>query len=404
MSSKIILHIDLNQFFITCERLKDPSLIGKALIVGGEGRAGIVSTASYEARKYGIHSGMPTFQAKMLCKNLICKPVDFKFYELMSKEFITYIKRYSNIVEQMSIDECFVDFTDTFNKYKNINIMNLLKQIQDGLFEKTGLMCSIGIAPTRFLAKMGSDIKKPMGITIIHKYDCKNIIFPLPIKNYFGIGIKTYPRLEEIGIKTIGDFYKALKENNPPLDDIIGNSIDYHISELEGTSNDVVSTAHADPKSIGVSRTLTSDTDDRIYLNDFLQKIAKNVIEDMKKQGFLTKTITISFKDADFENTNFKLSSFSKSFLEPIDDIETILKETSKLFYKSYDGRLIRLIGFTVKNLKHEKDVVNQLSLFNINEQPKVDETKKIIDKLNQEINSDTFFRLSDLEKNNGNK
>src|SRR5574344_2156268 len=146
MSSRIILHIDLNQFFATCEQLKNPQLVGKPLIVGGDGRSGIVSTASYEARKFGIHSGMPTFQAKMLCK-----------------ELINYIKKFSPLVEQVSVDECFVDITDSYKQICNGNIDEMLFKIQNGLFEKTKLRCSIGVAPTKFLAKMGSDIKKPMG-------------------------------------------------------------------------------------------------------------------------------------------------------------------------------------------------------------------------------------------------
>ncbi len=399
MAGKIILHIDLNQFFITCERLKDPSLNNKILIVGGEGRAGIVSTASYEARKYGIHSGMPTFQAKMLCKNLVCKPVDFKFYNLMSKEFINFIKQYSNKIEQTSIDECYVDFTETYKLSSNKNIEQLLTNIQNGLYKKTGLMCSIGVATTKFLAKMGSDFKKPMGITIIHNYEIPKKIFPLSIKDYFGIGKKTYPKLEDIGIKTIGDFYNGLKTNNQDLIDIIGNSKEYHIAELEGRSNDIVNTKHVDPKSIGISRTLTSDTNDRIYLNEFLLKIAKNVIDEMKSKNFFTKTITISFKDADFENTNFKVTSVSKSLSDYTDDENYILKETSKLFYKSFDDRLIRLIGFTVKNLKHKSDIVRQLTLEDCQFSQKEDEIDKIINDLNRITKQKTFIKLSELEK-----
>ena len=400
MSSKIILHIDLNQFFITCERIKDHTLENKPLIVGGDGRAGIVSTASYEARKYGINSGMPTFQAKMLCKNLIIKPVDFKFYELMSKEFITYIKKFSSKVEQVSVDECFVDLTETFSKINNNNnIYTLLNEIQDGLYKKTKLKCSIGVASTLFLAKMGSDIKKPMGITIIRKHDIPKIIFPLPIKSFFGIGKKTYPKLETLGIKTIGQFYKALKQNDIDVIEVVGNMKDYYICELEGKSNDVVETKPWEPKSIGVSRTLIADTNDREYLNNFLLKISKNVILDMKNKGFLTKTITISFKDADYENTNFKVSSFSKSFSEYTDDTNEILNATSKLFYKSFDGRLIRLIGFTVKNLKLKHEVTKQLTFDNYEKNEKEDPTSLLIGKLNRKTNSNTFMRLSDLEK-----
>ena len=254
--SKVIAHIDLNQFFVRCEEIKKPSLIGKPVAVGGDGRKGIVSTCSYEARKYGIHSGMPTFQAKMLCKNLIILPGDYKFYELMSKEFIAYVRKFTRHIEQMSIDECFCDFTELF---KNNNIKEpyaFLKRLQDGLFNKTKLKCSIGVAPTKFLAKMGSDYKKPMGITIIRKKDIQDILFPLPVKDLFGIGKKTYPKIERAGYKTIGDLYFGIKNNDEALANFFGSYKQDLIDELEGNSSDLVSSGPSDPKSMGMTRTL----------------------------------------------------------------------------------------------------------------------------------------------------
>ena len=396
--SKIILHIDLNAFFATCEELKDPSLIGKPLIVGGDGRCGIVSTASYAARKFGIHSGMPTFQAKMLCKDLIICPVDYKYYELLSKEFINYVKKYSNIVEQMSVDECFVDITDSFKRYGNNDIKQYLSNIQDGLFKITKLKCSIGVAPTKFLAKMGSDIKKPMGITIIRKKDIQKIIFPLPIKAYFGIGKKTYPRLEKIGVKTIGDLYYAIQRKNDDALDIIGNFSDVIINQLHGNSDDTINTNFANPKSIGVTRTLMSDDNDSYRIKKYLLVLANGVIDDMKSKNFLTKTISIVFKDANCE-TNFQTRSFSYSFTEHTENKDQILKVTGDLFDKSYDNKLIRLVGFTVKNLKEKHDVVQQMTFDNYQENEKNNEISLLINKLNRTVNSDTFMRLSDLKK-----
>jgi DNA polymerase-4 len=396
--SKILLHIDLNAFFATCEEIKNPSLIGKPLIVGGDGRSGIVSTASYEARKYGIHSGMPTFQAKMLCKNLIICNCDFNYYSLMSKEFIHYIEQYSPLIEQMSIDECFVDITETYKKYGNNDINQYLKNIQDGLFKKTKLKCSIGVAPTKFLAKMASDMKKPMGITIVRKKDIPNMIFPLSIKNYFGIGKKTYPKLEKMGILTIGDLYSALKSNNQDIIDFMGSFSNSIIQELEGNSDDQLNLISSDPKSIGVSRTLMSDSDDSREIKDYLLKLAKGVVEDMKSKNFLTKTITIQFKDANFDTT-FKTKSYSKSFDEPTEDIDQILMATSTLFDNSYSGNLIRLVGFSVKNLKEKHSVVTQMHFDDYEEHEKENEISMIIGDLNRKMKSNTFIRLSDLEK-----
>ena len=395
--AKVIVHIDLNQFFVRCEEIKNPTLIGKPVAVGGDGRKGIVSTCSYEARSYGIHSGMPTFQAKMLCKNLILLPGDYKFYELMSKEFISYIRRYTRKIEQMSIDECFCDFTDVF-KNQNINNPELyLKKLQDGLFKTTKLKCSIGVAPTKFLAKMGSDYKKPMGITIIRKKDIKDILFPLPVKDLFGIGKKTYPKIERAGYKTIGDLYYGIKNNDEALSNFFGSYKQDLIDELEGNSSDVVSTGPSDPKSMGMTRTLDFDSNDKFYIRNFLANLINNILDDFSGSGRLCKTIQITYKNANHEE-GFQTTTVSKSFDNYTDSREEIYRDGIKLFEKTYKGEEIRLIGFTLKNLKDKHDVVVQMTFDNFERHESENKTQLLINELNRKAKKPIFFRLSDLK------
>ena len=395
--AKVIVHIDLNQFFVRCEEIKNPTLIGKPVAVGGDGRKGIVSTCSYEARSYGIHSGMPTFQAKMLCKNLILLPGDYKFYELMSKEFISYIRHYTRKIEQMSIDECFCDFTDVF-KNQNINNPELyLKKLQDGLFKTTKLKCSIGVAPTKFLAKMGSDYKKPMGITIIRKKDIKDILFPLPVKDLFGIGKKTYPKIERAGYKTIGDLYYGIKNNDEALSNFFGSYKQDLIDELEGNSSDIVSTGPSDPKSMGMTRTLDFDSNDKFYIRNFLTNLINNILDDFSGSGRLCKTIQITYKNANHEE-GFQTTTVSKSFDNYTDSREEIYREGIKLFEKTYKGEEIRLIGFTLKNLKDKHDVVVQMTFDNFERHESENKTQLLINELNRKAKKPIFFRLSDLK------
>ncbi len=395
--AKVIVHIDLNQFFVRCEEIKNPTLIGKPVAVGGDGRKGIVSTCSYEARSYGIHSGMPTFQAKMLCKNLILLPGDYKFYELMSKEFISYIRRYTRKIEQMSIDECFCDFTDVF-KNQSINNPELyLKKLQDGLFKTTKLKCSIGVAPTKFLAKMGSDYKKPMGITIIRKKDIKDILFPLPVKDLFGIGKKTYPKIERAGYKTIGDLYYGIKNNDEALTNFFGSYKQDLIDELEGNSSDIVSTGPSDPKSMGMTRTLDFDSNDKFYIRNFLANLINNILDDFSGSGRLCKTIQITYKNANHEE-GFQTTTVSKSFDNYTDSREEIYREGIKLFEKTYKGEEIRLIGFTLKNLKDKHDVVVQMTFDNFERHESENKTQLLINELNRKAKKPIFFRLSDLK------
>ena len=193
---KKIIHIDMDAFFAAVEQRDNPSLKGKPVIIGanpkeGKGR-GVVSTCSYEARKYGIHSAMSMNDAFRLYPKLVVVPLEFKLYRKYSHLFFEYLKDYSNLILPGSIDEAYVDMTEAS---KDKHPLALAKEIQQGLYEKHKLPCSIGIAPTLFLAKMASDMQKPMGITVLRKKDIVNKLFSLPIKDMFGIGKKTAERI-----------------------------------------------------------------------------------------------------------------------------------------------------------------------------------------------------------------
>lgn len=394
---RIILHCDLDAFFCRAEEIKNPSLENEAFIVGGDGRRGIVSTCSYKAREYGIHSGMPTFQAKMLCPNIKIINSDFPFYQLLSREFFHYLKKYSSKIEPMSIDECFVDLTDYFYKNKK-DIKSILIEIQQGVLKDLNLKCSIGVGTTKFIAKMASDIHKPLGITIIRNKDIEKILFPLPVKNFFGVGRKTVPRLNQIGIYTIGDLYCKAKNNDPELINTLGKFSESICDLLEGNSDDQIDLSDNDPKSIGMSRTLDYDTNEENIIIDILTKEVKSVCESLKREEKLAKTITINYKDAASE-THFKQTSFSKTFSSYTDNYEYILKETLHLFKEHFNFEIIRLIGFSLKNFKNKNEVNTQLNLFNYQIQEKENKTFVIINELNREMNKEAFKKLSDLKK-----
>lgn len=396
------MHVDLNKFFVRCEEIKNPSLINKPVAIGGEGRGGIVSTCSYEARKFGVSSGMPMFKAKELCKNLIVIEPDSELINLLSKEFFSYIRQYSEIIEPLSCDECYVDITESYKKYGNNNIYSYLKRIQNGLYNKTKLYCSIGIGPTKFLAKMGSDYKKPNGITIIRKKDIKNILFPLKVDSFYGIGKKTVPKLNEIGIYTIGDLYYKIKLDIPEVNEILMNSKEYILSCLEGNSSDVVETKREEQKSIGTTRTMEKDSNDIEYIKPFYINEVKRIINEVKKEGKLTKTMQLTFKDASC-STNFKTYTFAKTLKEYTDNEEIILKEAIKLFEKSYNGLTIRLIGFSLKNLIDKNVAVTQMTFDNYLIHEKESETFLLINDINRKFNRDVVKRVSDL-KRDGNK
>ena len=204
--AKVIFHIDLNQFFCSVAIIKNPRLKGKAFAIGRENSTkGVISTASYEARKYGIHAGMPQIEAISKLPSLIIVDYGYEIYSHYSNLFFKLIKSYVKDVEQTSIDEGYIDVT-SITIDVNRHPLDLAKEIQTKALKELNLPCSIGIAPTLYLAKMASDLKKPLGITILRIRDIEEMLYDLDVKEIFGIGKKTYPILHQFNINTISDF------------------------------------------------------------------------------------------------------------------------------------------------------------------------------------------------------
>ena len=396
MASKVIVHIDLNAFFARCEEIKDPSLENKPVAIGHDGRGGIVSTCSYAARKYGVSSAMPMFKAKKLCPKLIVLPVDYHFYSMMSKTFFAFVRRYTPLVEEASVDECFADFTKPIKNEKDP--IGFFRKLQDDLFKETGLKCSIGVSTTRFLAKMASDYQKPMGLTIIRKNDIEKILFPLKVEAMFGVGRKTSPRLKSIGIVTIGDLYKYMVNENPDVKNILGKSYFTLKEWLEGKGSDQIEIEREDPKSIGNSTTLPFDSDDPVTIKRYFLEISKKVSARSKKEDKLGNTIQIVVKDTEFKSFNK-----SATLENPTNNADVIYEAACRLYDKNFKGISLRLVGITLQNLIDIKEMAVQMSLFGEESHEKEDETKVIINEINRSLKKPLLKRASEVKKDGNN-
>ena len=392
MSVKVICHIDLNAFFVRCEELKNPHIEGKPVAIGHEGRGGIVSTCSYKAREFGVRSGMPMFKAKELCPNLIILPVDFKYYQKKSHEFFNFVKRTTKLVEVASVDECYADFTNVIKDKQNP--LKFFENFQQELYKETKLKCSIGIAPTKFLAKMASDMKKPMGITIIRKKDAVSMLSPLPIGDFFGIGKKTAPRLINVGINTIGGLYNLVKNDDENVKVMMGKFF-YIIADLiEGKSNNELDLEPWDPKSIGNSTTLVEDTDDFHEIKQTISSLSKEVSERCIKENKLGNTIQIVIKDPEF-----KVKNKSIKLANPTNDYRVIYDTACKLYEKYFLGTVIRLVGVTLQNLVDPRDVVIQMTFFDYEQHEEQSQTKLLIEELNRKLDKPLLMRASEVKK-----
>lgn len=393
--AKIIIHVDLNAFFATAEQIRRPEYAGKPVIVGGLGPRGVVSTCSYEARSYGVRSAMPIGEARMLCPNGIFLPGDYAYYEMLSRSFFGFLKNYSSLVEAASIDEGFVDMTSLLTKEKDP--MAKLVSLQQDLLKQIGLKCSIGVGPTKFLAKMASDMKKPMGITVIRRKDIKKMLYPLPIDNFFGIGKKTAAFLRSKGINTIGDFAYEITENEPDMRKYFKKRFDYYVESINGYGDDIVNPERPDPKSIGHSQTFMTDTDDYDEIKTVIESLSQEVSDGLIKEKKKCKRLVVNVKDY-----TFKASSKSLNLMEPVFEADDISKMAKKLFADNYSGKLIRLVGVTAGNLVPFKDRNAQMSLFEESDYEE-DKTQVLIDSLNRKANKKVVMIASEALKKNGN-
>jgi DNA polymerase IV len=355
-NGRVILHVDMNSFYASVEMACNPSLKGKPLAIAGnpEERRGIIVTCSYEARKFGVKTTMPLWEAKKLCPELIIMTPNFDRYRASSAEMFEILKQFSHLVEPVSIDEGYVDITGSHELGSPLSIA---EDIQKVILEQLDLPCSIGIAPNKFLAKTASDMKKPLGITILRKRDIPHILWPLDAGEMHGVGNKTAEKLKGIGINTIGELAKSNEIQIKALLGINGLRLRERANGIDRRPVDPESVF--DFKSIGNSTTLPKDIANQQELIKVLERLSEQVAARMKRKQVLAEVvgITIRYK-------NRKTITRSHKLENPIGRKEEVLAEARQLFIKNWDGNPVRLLGITGTGLVEADSAVKQLDLF----------------------------------------
>lgn len=357
-SYRIIFHIDMNCFFASCEIAENPSLAGKPLVIARDDvfRKSIILTATYEARKYGIYTTMLVKDAIKLCPQVIVAEPHYDLYQYYSKQFFEYLKSITKYIEPMSIDEGFLDVTEVCQK---IDALTLAKTIQDTLLKKYKLPCSIGIAPNKFLAKMASDMKKPLGITILRKREIPELLWPLPIEDMMGVGKKTAPKLKTIGINTIGD--AANYQNKDLLIKTVGTAMAEYLKEKSYGIDNTPVVFESNDLTESISNSLTFDFDeiDLKVIKDTLKMLSNSVSYRLEKDNLKAYTVGIQIK----YNT-FKTINRSKGLITPLNDNIELYSVVSELFDEFYDDTPVRLVGVFANRLIKYQEEVKQYSLF----------------------------------------
>ena len=330
----------MDAFFAAIEVLADQSLKGKPVIVGGLSRRSVVSTASYEARKFGIHSAMPLFKAREKCPHGVFLPVQMDKYKTVSRKIMGLLKDFTPLVEPVSIDEAYLDITGTENLFGCPE--EIARRIKERISKETGLTCSIGIAPNKFMAKVASDMHKPDGLTIIRATEVDQFLSKLPIAKIPGVGKRTLEDLRHHNIKTVGDLKQFTTDQLVKDFGKFGHRL-YHIAKGEDDSEVV---PIRETKSISSEATLQQDTKDLTYLRGLINSHADTVGRRLRAEGFKGRTITLKIKLEDFsEISRSRTINHATHITKNISDCAIALLNENPLKKK------VRLIGVAVSNL-----------------------------------------------------
>jgi DNA polymerase-4 len=337
-----ILHIDMDAFFSSVEQKRHHELVGKPVVVGGEGdptKRGVVSTASYEARKFGIHSAMPLRTAYRLCPDAIFLPVDYEEYSRASEEVKAILREFSPIIEDVGIDEAFLDISSIDKPSDEI-----AKEIKKRIKDETGLTCSIGIAPNKLLAKIASDMQKPDGLTIVSEGDIQGCIWPLSVRKLWGVGPKTEAYLKDMGIQTIGNLASLSLDR---LTEEFGQSYGTYLYEASRGIDESPLVTYWEPKSISRETTFQRDVDNWQMIAKTLAELTKEVVASMKDEGYQGRTVTVKIRFNDFMTY-----TRAKTLSGHTDSEEEIRRAGFECLARLELRKKVRLIGVRISNLE----------------------------------------------------
>jgi len=342
--NRIIFHVDMDQFFAAVEERVHPEYKGKPVIVGadpkeGKGR-GVVSTCNYEARKFGVRSGMPISKAWKLCPEAVYLPVNYELYTKVSGEIMNILRKYADKFECWGIDEAFLDVTSKVKDYAEAEA--LARQIKKEIYEKEQLTCSIGVGPNKLVAKIASDFQKPDGLTVVREENAEKFLAPLPVRKLLWVGRKTEQKLKAMGIKTIGDLARFDPTVLSEKFGVVGTQMYLMARGIDRSEVE----ERGEVKSISRETTFEEDTLDFGLVLDNADRLSEEVLKDVLRQNLYFKTVTVKVRYENFEtHTHSKTLPF---FTNRLQDLNRIARELLEAYFRP--DRKIRLIGVRVSS------------------------------------------------------
>lgn len=346
MAPRAVIHIDLDAFFASVELKKEPGLKGRPVVVGADGdpkKRGVVSAASYEARKYGVHSGMPLKKAFALCPGAAFLPVDFESYEKESERFMALLRDYSPLVESFGLDEAFIEVAPDAGADPFPNALKIAGEIKERIRKELKLTASVGVGPNKLMAKMACDMSKPDGFRVVCEKEVEKTLRDLPVIALWGVGRKTERRLHDLGIKTIGELARTpvqhLERNFGPN---IGATLHEHARGIDASP---VVPFH-EPESLSREVTFEEDTGDIYIIKETLYALTEDVAARLKETDHKAKTVTIKIRYSDF-----KTITRATTFDAATDSLNDIWPAALKLLEAVEFPKAVRLVGVKVSGL-----------------------------------------------------
>ena len=338
-----IIHVDMDAFYASVEQMDNPELKGKPVAVGGGGKRGVISAASYEARQFGVKSAMSGNLAIKLCPELIFVRPNFERYTEISKQIRKIFYDYTDLVEPLSLDEAYLDVTE--NKKGNPSASVIAKEIRQRIFDEVGLTASAGISINKFVAKIASDYNKPNGQKTVNPEEVLEFLEQLDIRKFYGIGKVTAEKMYQKGIFTGKDLKRKTLEY---LDEHFGKSGRYYYFIVRGIHNSEVK-PHRIRKSLAAERTFYDNLTSEVFMLEKLEHIAEEVAKRLNKSKVAGKTITLKIKYSDFT-----LQTRSKTLPYYVSDKDIILDTAKNLLYQDTLKESVRLLGISISNLNTE--------------------------------------------------
>ncbi len=385
-----IMHLDMDAFYASVEQLDNPELRGRPVAVGGSSDRSVVSAASYEIRKYGVRSAMSVVKARKLCPQAIFVPVRMSRYKEVSGRVMDVLHEFSPLVEQASVDEAYLDITGTerlFGQPEEIG-----RAVKGRVKESTGLNCSVGIAPVRFLAKIASDLEKPDGLTVIRPHQVKTFMARLPVGKIPGVGAKTLEALRAFGVENAADM---LRYPETFWSSHLGKAGPSLYAKAQGLDPAGV-TVRSEVKSCSAENTFDRDTSDRYVLEKWLLAQSERVGADLRRKGLMGRTVTLKVKFSDFRQI-----TRSRTLDSPVSDTSTIHATAVELLSGVKLVRKVRLIGVGLSNFGPGE---KQLSLLGGVEAGGSGKLDKAVDLVRNRFGAEAVRRGGLMEQRNGKK